>query len=1739
MLDNSGNMWCWGDNAYGEVGNGATGGSVSAPYQITVDSLGHPFTNIIQIVPAASNYGYLTGAVKSDGTVWVWGDLGGGNRGNGSAGKNVSRPVQVTFPAGTFIRKIQLGSIGIALDSAGGVWTWGGNYGYPTNYILAQGTTSPSTNLPKKISLPGKARDISGGDLWNYAILRNNSVYGWGVYTSYLGIGNSGFMAQAGPSLNPQLLDAQLNFPSPVQTIWTSSVCSYALLQDGTLWAWGDNSMGSIGNGVQLNFATYTSSPAPTGGTPAPYAWDWGFGELMQQKPVHIGNGLTFTHLFTDKGAVFYAYAEDAAGNLYSWGRNKSGVCGNGVVEGDNSGTIASQYPNSWDIPWMTKVDPFALTKTSPTSSPWCTSHVGFPCLAEVIPVTPNPTVSAGPTQNITGSSTTLNGSATGALGSIINYYVWTQVSGPSTALITLPSGAVATASGLVTGTYVFQLKVTDNNWRTNTSQVTVNVNINPHQNPLAKAGADQTITLPANSVTLNGSASSDPNTGGSITAYQWKVLSGPAGSALSAATSATTTFSGLVHGVYSVQLTVTNNYGLTAMDTVLVTVNLAAPPPLQPLVAKAGADQSIQLPANSVALDGSGSTDPNTGAGPMSYQWKVLSGPAGSAFSAGTSAKTNLTGLVAGTYKVSLTVSDTLGLSGTDTVVITVAAAHLNPVANAGHSFSITLPVNSTTVDGSASSDPNTGGSITGYQWTVLSGPAGYTVANATSAQVSLSNLSHGAYMVQLTVTDNFGLTNSTTIQIVVNNAAVVLQPLVAKAGADQSIQLPTSSVALDGSASTDPNAGGGPMSYQWSVLSGPAGSSFSAATSAKTNLSGLAAGTYKVSLTVTDTLGLSGTDTVVITVAAAHLNPIANAGHSFSITLPTNTTSIDGSASSDPNPGGSITGYQWTVLSGPAGYTVTNATSAQVNLGSLSHGAYIVQLTVTDNYGLTGSATIQLVVNNAVPLQPVVANAGGNQSVQLPTSSVSLDGSASSDPNAGGGGLSYQWSVLSGPAGSTLSAATSAQANLSGLVAGAYTVALTVSDALGVTASDTITVTVTAAHLDPVANAGHSFSITLPTNSTTIDGSASSDPNTGGSITGYQWTVLSGPAGYSVTNATSAQVTLSSLVHGAYMVRLTVTDNYGLSNSVVIQVVVNSASVALLPVTANAGSDQTVQLPLNSVSLDGSGSSDGNTDGGGLSYQWTVVSGPAGSALSAATSAKTTLSGLMAGVYTVQLTVIDTLGVTATDTVVVTVLAAHLPPLSDAGVNQTITLPVSSVSLDGSSSSDPNTGGSIIAYNWMVVGGPAGYSFSAATGAKTTLSGLVRGQYTMKLVVTDNYGLSASSTMTVTVNAAASLSPLTANAGGNKTIQLPVNSTTLDASASSDPNADGGGLSYQWTVLNGTGPSTLSNPNGVQTDLSGLVEGTYTVQLTITDTLGLSASTTITVDVERSLNLLVANAGQPQTIQLPTSSVTLDGSGSADGNGTITSYLWSLISGPNQYNLQNNDQVQAQVTNMEVGTYTFVLTVTDNNGNSATDTVKVNVLPADPKAPVAVISNTDTVVNLTSSLNQTGYLLDGSGSFAPAGDSITTYLWQEVSGPTTVDVQTAFASQTSVSNLAEGVYQFELTVTDGEGEQSTAYLNLDVVANAPEAVATVVKIYPNPVQSTLNVWLNPALSGKIAMRVYNTQGRLVQSTVYDKQPQTDATTTMDVSMLPSGAYFLQLQGDGHVTALPFIKLP
>ncbi|HNU40957.1 MAG TPA: tandem-95 repeat protein, partial [Cyclobacteriaceae bacterium] len=973
-------------------------------------------------------------------------------------------------------------------------------------------------------------------------------------------------------------------------------------------------------------------------------------------------------------------------------------------------------------------------------------------------------------------------------------------------------------------------------------------------------AGLDVVLNLPTNSVNITGVASTSS---GTITSYDWVKVSGPSAT-INNASSITVSLSNLITGVYTFRLTVTNSLGQTNSDLVKVTVVSGNQNP----VANAGPDRTLTLPTNSLTITGSGS---DSGGSIASYAWTKVSGPTATINGQNT-ATLSLSSLVAGTYVFTLTVTDNLGSTGSDNVTVTVnpAATNQAPVANAGPDKSINLPTSSTTLPGSGT---DADGTVTTYLWEKVSGPTA-TLANINTNTLSVSGLTAGVYVFRLTVTDNTGATASDQVTLTVIDSN---QAPVANAGGNVTVTLPTNSTNLIGSGS---DADGSVASYAWTQVSGPSTATFTNATNPTVTVSNLLQGSYVFRLTVTDDDGATGTATATVTVVnpATNKAPFANAGPDRTITLPVNSVVLTGTAN---DLDGTIDSYSWSKLSGPTA-TLTNQNTNVVTISDMIAGTYLIRLTVTDNLGATATDNVSITVNPAVVNQSPTVDAGANQAITLPVNNINLSATAN-DPD--GTIATYLWEKVTGPS-ATLSGSSTQTLAVTAMLEGVYVFRVTVTDNLGATASDEVTVTVTNVNQAPVVVASNDVTITLPTNSTTLTAVAS-DPD--GSIANYLWTNTSGPSSPTMSGITTATLDVSNLVAGTYIFKITVTDNESATAFDNVTVVVQSATNQT-PI-ANAGADQSITLPTNSTNFVGSGL---DSDGSIASYQWTQISGGAITLTNANTSSLT-VSGAVAGTYIFRLTVTDDDGATGLDDVTLTVnpAAVNQVPIVSAGSNQTISLPQNSLNLTGSGS-DPD--GSIASYLWSKVSGPTVVLTNQNTPV-VSLSNLLEGTYTFRLTVTDNLGATAQADVTVTVLPAVVNQPPVSNAGADIILTLPTNSTTLFG-AGSDP--DGTIVTYNWIKVSGPA-ATLANETTATLSVSDLVEGVYVFRLNVTDE-DLATSTdemTLTVNGASVNQLPTANAGTNITITLPTNAATLNGSGS-DPDGSIASYAWTKLSGP-----------------------------------------------------------------------------------------------------------------------------------------------------------------------------------------------------------------------------------------------
>ena len=229
-----------------------------------------------------------------------------------------------------------------------------------------------------------------------------------------------------------------------------------------------------------------------------------------------------------------------------------------------------------------------------------------------------------------------------------------------------------------------------------------------------------------------------------------------------------------------------------------------------------------------------------------------------------------------------------------------------------------------------------------------------------------------------------------------------------------------------------------------------------------------------------------------------------------------------------------------------------------------------------------------------------------------------------------------------------------------------------------------------------------------------------------------------------------------------------------------------------------------------------------------------------------------------------------------------------------------------------------------------------------------------------------------------------------------------------------------------------------------------TGLIQGRYTFVLTVTDNHGLTDSKTVLITVNAaaaiSYTAPVANPGNAQTITLPTSAVTLSGSGTGTNGATISSYSWSKTDGPSSGSIVSPNSTVTSVTGLTQGRYVFVLTVTDNRGLTDSKAVVITVnASASTAAPLANPGNAQTITLPTNTAT-----LSGAGT---NGATISSYSWVKTDGPSSGTIISPNSTVTSVTGLTQGRYVFVLTVTDYQGLTDSKAVVVTVNSSASTA--------------------------------------------------------------------------------------
>ncbi|XP_051871969.1 dyslexia-associated protein KIAA0319-like isoform X2 [Pristis pectinata] len=476
-------------------------------------------------------------------------------------------------------------------------------------------------------------------------------------------------------------------------------------------------------------------------------------------------------------------------------------------------------------------------------------------------------------------------------------------------------------------------------------------------------------------------------------------------------------------------------------------------------------------------------------------------------------------------------------------------------------------------------------------------------------------------------------------------------VKELIVSAGTNVVITQPKNSVELNTFVLPAPSAES-PYSYKWNLVNHPVDFEglMEGEDSWTLKLSQLSEGLYVFRVTVSGD-GAYGESFVNVTVEPAtriNQSPVAIVSPEVQeVSLPTISTFIDGSRSTDDD---RIVSYRWEEIKGPLREQKASGNTAILHLSNLVTGNYTFRLTVVDSDGVENSTTARVIVSKPMDYPPI-ANAGPNQVVTLPCNNITLNGNQSTDDHKI---VSYEWSLGPNSKGKVVAmqGVRSPYLQLSAMQEGDYTFQLTVTDSAGQQSSAEVTVIVQPENNSPpVAIVGPDKELISPVESTSLNGEGSTDDQ---GIVSYHWEKISG-SDVKIEGKDKAVATVLGLQVGMYQFRLTVTDQQGLNSSKTLAITIKE-EINNRPV-ANAGGNHVLTLPNNSISLDGSKSTD---DQAIASYLWTRggQSPAAGEVIHGSDhDAVLQLANLVKGKYIFHLKVTDAKGESDTDSAIIEV--------------------------------------------------------------------------------------------------------------------------------------------------------------------------------------------------------------------------------------------------------------------------------------------------------------------------------------------------------------------------------------------------------------------------------------------------------------------------------------------------
>jgi uncharacterized protein (TIGR03437 family) len=1266
----------------------------------------------------------------------------------------------------------------------------------------------------------------------------------------------------------------------------------------------------------------------------------------------------------------------------------------------------------------------------------------------------------AGPTSLPVGSEgvpyLTITYSATGG----VPPYTWTATD--------LPSGLSMSRGGLLSGTpaigshgsYFVQATVRDSANNAAALGLMLTITSVTFTGPYSLAPATEGVAYPPTTLTASGGTGS----------YTWSATGLPNGLALSTAGVFSGTPAVGSHGFYYFGVTVRDSAGASATVNFAFTVQAAALAITYPSSIPTGTETQTNY---TIQFQAAGGTGP--------YTWTAAGLPSGlSMSSAGF-----LSGIPAlgshGSYTVQVTVRDSV--NGTASVSLALTIQTASPPTIVGPT---SLPVGTEGVPYLTITYSATGGTG-GFTWTATGLPNGLSMSAGGLLSGTPAIGSHGSYTVQATVHDSAGSTASLSLPLTITNITFTGPYVLAPA---------TEGVAYPPTTLT---ASGGTGSYTWSATGLPNGLALSAAGVFSGTPAAGSHGSYYLGVTVRDSAGSSATVNFAFTVQAAASSALTISAPSA---LPGGIEGLVYGPAAFTATGGTG-GYTWSATGLPGGLSMSAAGLLSGIPNNGSHGSYAVQVTVRDSSNASASASLPLTIQAAtlqptgpttlpagtegVSYGPVTLTATGGtggytwSATGLPRGlTLSTTGVIAGTPAAGSHGtynpqvivrdssnavgaegllltiqaapaptivgptslpvgtegvpyLTITYSATGGAGGYTWTAAglpSGLSMSLGGLLLGtpvigshgSYTVQATVHDSAGSTASLSLPLTITnITFTGPYALAPATEGVAYPPTTLTASGGTGS----------YTWSATGLPNGLALSAAGVFSGTPAAGSHGSYYFGVTVRDSAGSSATVNFAFTVQAAAPSRLAISAPsalaAGRETLVYAPVTFAAAGGSGG-----------YAWTASGLPSGLSMSSGGTLSGTPAAGSHGTYTVQVKVQDSSLDAATASLPLLVYAyppllGFAPPFpsGQVGVPYSFTL---------------TAAGGMAPYTWTPQNAlPAGLTLTSSG----LLSGTpaVAGHYTIAFMLLDaqNYGLGTGVDLTISAGAA----PLT--------ISTPVSfpDGTEQASYSGVSfSATGGSGGYTWSAGGlPSGLSILTASTGAGTGtVSGVPasgsHGTYSVQVTVKDSNGATASCTLPLTIlsPQTLTITEPSALGPYTETAHAPPVTFM------ANGGTAPYTWSATGLPPGVTFSAGGSIGGTPPAGSRGAYSVTATVQDANAKTASRVYSLTVnQPPQIAAPTSLAAGTAGAAYGPVAFTATG----GSGG----------NMWSATGLPQGLSL--------TINGLLSGVpasggnYSVTVRVTDIMGVIGTAQFSLTIgVAQAPSTLTMSCTGGPGPGQ-------------------------------------------------------------------------